>query len=282
MLTLPEGARDVNLTLNQKRQFDPASGREVRLSLMPGHNTYRISWSQEWERSSYEEAPPIKLNIEGVNLTQHVMVGQRWLLWTQGPAWGPAILFWGKLIVALLLALALGMRSWSPLSRLGWMLLLSGLTQHYAFIWVFVIGWFALFAVRGRWGSALKGKYLFNLGQLALVGSTCIFVGILIGVVYYNLLQNADMQVSGMKSTASTLRWYTDRFQGDSPRVGMYSAPLWVWRGAMLAWSLWIAYALLDWIKWAWTQLTQGGGWRKIWPLTSTQEETQKEESASE
>ena len=35
-----------------------------------------------------------------------------------------------------------------------------------------------------------------------------------------------------------------------------------VYRGAMLAWSLWLALALLKWLKWGWTAFTAGGLWR--------------------
>jgi len=33
----------------------------------------------------------------------------------------------------------------------------------------------------------------------------------------------------------------------------------------MLAWALWLALALLRWLRWAWESLAAGGGWRP-WP----------------
>jgi hypothetical protein len=31
----------------------------------------------------------------------------------------------------------------------------------------------------------------------------------------------------------------------------------------MLAWALWLALSLIDWLKWGWTCFTQDGIWRK-------------------
>ena len=38
--------------------------------------------------------------------------------------------------------------------------------------------------------------------------------------------------------------------------------PLLVYRAAMLAWALWLALALLRWLRWGWGCFTAGGGWR--------------------
>jgi hypothetical protein len=264
MLTLPPEARDVNLFIAQKQQFDPVKEGKVRLPVRPGKNNYRVTWSQPWKRNFYEMIPPIELDIEAVNLSQRFKTGSRWLLWTRGPAWGPAILFWGKLIVALLLAIILGYRKWSPVSRIGWLLLLGGLTQQGAEMWVLTMCWFGAFALRNRFGARLKNPIFFNLAQIALVGLTFAFFAVLIGSVHYNLLQQADMQVRGAESTQYVLRWYTDRFQGPTPSAGVYTVSQWAWRGAMLAWSLWIAYSLINWLQWAWSSLNRGDGWRKM------------------
>jgi hypothetical protein len=36
-----------------------------------------------------------------------------------------------------------------------------------------------------------------------------------------------------------------------------------VYRGAMLAWSLWLALSLLKWLKWSWAAFSMGGLWKK-------------------
>ena len=53
----------------------------------------------------------------------------RWVLWANGPLRGPAVRFWTVLVSAVLVALALGSLSLSPLRRIEWILLALGLTQ---------------------------------------------------------------------------------------------------------------------------------------------------------
>jgi hypothetical protein len=71
------------------------------------------------------------------------------------------------------------------------------------------------------------------------------------------------MQVRGNGSSADTLRWFTDRAPGLLPAPWMISVPMLVYRAAMLGWALWIALALLRWLRWAWEAFTAGEGWRK-------------------
>jgi len=40
------------------------------------------------------------------------------------------------------------------------------------------------------------------------------------------------------------------------------SISVWFYRYAMLFWALWLALALLRWLKWGWQQFTHGGGWK--------------------
>jgi hypothetical protein len=39
---------------------------------------------------------------------------------------------------------------------------------------------------------------------------------------------------------------------------------MWGYRLLMLAWSLWLALALLGWLKWGWCSLGKEGLWRKV------------------
>jgi hypothetical protein len=71
------------------------------------------------------------------------------------------------------------------------------------------------------------------------------------------------MQIAGNGSDASVLRWYQDRSGPVLPRPWVFSVSLWVYRAAMLAWSLWVAQALLGWLRWGFRQWTAGGHWRR-------------------
>jgi hypothetical protein len=70
------------------------------------------------------------------------------------------------------------------------------------------------------------------------------------------------MQIAGNGSGAGLLRWYQDRI-GQQPDAGwMLSVPLLAYRIAMLAWALWLAQALVGWLRWGWQSYGEGGLWR--------------------
>ena len=77
------------------------------------------------------------------------------------------------------------------------------------------------------------------------------------------LLGLPEMQIAGNGSAASMLRWYLDRAGATLPRPWVLSVPLMVYRLAMLAWALWLAQALLRWLRWGWDCFSGGGLWRR-------------------
>ena len=106
----------------------------------------------------------------------------------------------------------------------------------------------------------------FNLRQLALVGWTIVALCILGASIYQGLLGAPEMQVRGNGSTSELLRWFTDRSDATLPTPWMISVPILIYRAAMLAWALWIALALLRWLRWGWDAFSTGGGWKKSAP----------------
>lgn len=267
-VVLPKQAETITLKVEDLETSVTDSKNRVRLPVKPGVNKYTIQWKQEWIRSFKESIPVVEFDLPVVNLTQQFNVGYRWILWTHGPEWGPAILFWGALFLSILIGSFLGRGGWSPLSSFGWCALLSGVAQHDGMVWLLVICWFIVFALRSKIHSKIRSSILFNFMQISLAGYSIIFFSVLVFVLQFNLLQNADMQVSGAQSSNSILYWYSDRVSGSTPEAGFYSLSSWIWRGAMLVWSLWLANSLLSWVKWAWNNLGEGGGWR---PLFETQ-----------
>ena len=63
------------------------------------------------------------------------------------------------------------------------------------------------------------------------------------------------------------LRWFMDRTAAQYPTAWVLSVPMLVYRGAMLAWSLWMALSLVAWLKWGWKSFSTGGLWRKPPPV---------------
>ena len=78
------------------------------------------------------------------------------------------------------------------------------------------------------------------------------------------LLGAPEMQIAGNDSNAYQLNWYQDRSAGPLPTAWVISAPILLYRGLMLAWSLWLAYALLRWLGWAWECFSADGLWRPL------------------
>ncbi len=55
-----------------------------------------------------------------------------------------------------------------------------------------------------------------------------------------------------------------DRVDAVPVQGHVLSAPLLVYRLLMLAWALWLAWALVGWIRWGWESFAMGGHWRQM------------------
>jgi hypothetical protein len=91
---------------------------------------------------------------------------------------------------------------------------------------------------------------------------TFVALGALVWAVSQGLLGYPDMQITGNGSTSQFLSWFADRSGNELPTAWALSVPLWVYRGLMLLWALWLAYSLLKWLKWGWESFTSDGYWR--------------------
>lgn len=205
------------------------------------------------------------LGFSTVNAELQVrMPSDRWVLLVTGPRMGPAVLFWSFLLVLLVVSVGLGRSKYAPVKTYQWVLLALGLSQLPIVAIAAVFGWLLLVAWRER--VTVDGVASFNFRQLMLVGATGIALIILGVSVYSGLLGQPEMQVQGNGSSASWLRWFQDRTATDFPQAWVFSVPMLVYRGAMLAWSLWMALALLSWLKWAWKAFSLGGLWKQSPP----------------
>jgi hypothetical protein len=208
-------------------------------------------------------SPKIDLGAPSVNSTVSLEVPNRWLLFTFGPRVGPAVLFWSLLLVLLVVALALGQNHWTPLRTWHWALLFVGLSQVDVVAGAFFVGWLLMLGYRGREKpSSAPSSQWFNLRQVVIVLWTVVALVILVVSLHQGLLGTPEMQVMGNGSNSGLLHWFTDRAGPELPGVRIISVPMLVYRGAMLAWALWIVLSLLSWLKWGWGSFTSGGGWK--------------------
>jgi hypothetical protein len=265
-VTLPPDAQLESLSINGVTQPIRQEGRRVTVPIVPGLQSIVLVWRETPGLSPFFTAPEIDLGAPSVNATTTLQVpGGRWLLFVGGPRVGPAVLFWSLLLVLIVVSVALGENRWTPLRSWHWLLLAIGLSQVSVVAGAVFVGWLLALGWRARRVEGL-GVVAFNLRQLAIVLWTVVAFVILGVSVYQGLLGAPEMQVRGNGSNADMLRWFTDRTEATLPAPWMLSVPILVYRAAMLGWALWIALAVLKWLRWGWTSFTSGGGWKKSPP----------------
>ncbi|MBL8935432.1 MAG: hypothetical protein JNM69_12830 [Archangium sp.] len=263
--TLPDDAQLQSVTINGQTQPIRQEGRAVSIPLVPGSQSIQLVWRQTSGLPASWTTPALGLGFSTVNAELQVrMPSDRWVLFVTGPRMGPAVLFWSFLLVLLVVSVGLGRSKYAPVKTYQWVLLALGLSQLPIVAIAAVFGWLLLVAWRER--VTVDGVASFNFRQLVLVGATGIALIILGVSVYSGLLGQPEMQVQGNGSSASWLRWFQDRTTTDFPQAWVFSVPMLVYRGAMLAWSLWMALALLSWLKWAWKAFSLGGLWKQSPP----------------
>ena len=272
-LRLPAAVELESVAINGVSQPIRQEQQTVTLPLVPGRQSAQLTWRQHDAMQQRFTSPPVDLGVPSVNAEVRItMPADRWTLLVGGPRLGPAVLFWGVLAVLLLVSIGLGFmhapgrpRRLTPLRWYHWFLLGIGLTQVPIRVGVIVAGWLLALGFRRERGRSL-GDLGFNTAQLLLVVWTAAALAGLFWSVRQGLLGLPEMQIAGNGSSASLLRWYSDTAAGTVPRAWVISVPVVVYRLAMLAWALWLAQALVRWLRWGWECFADGGlsrPWRR-------------------
>ncbi|MBN2342072.1 MAG: hypothetical protein JXX29_12440 [Deltaproteobacteria bacterium] len=271
-ITLPANISIQQFTVNGKKQPFKQKKNVLEVALHPGKQKLELTWQQQGGITNAFRAPTVNFGFNAANYTLNVEMPQdRWLLGVSGPSWGPAVLFWGYLLTILIVSfLILGRAAFSPLKGWHWALLTFGLTQVPIAISIIIVGWF--FLVSWRKTDPLKNRQWMwkNLLQVGIGIWTLVALFCLLGAVYNGLAVQPDMQVAGLDSDNTTLNWYLDRVSGETPSATVWSVPILIWKGIMLAWSLWLAYSLIRWSKWGFKSYTEGGLWHAPPPRNVT------------
>jgi hypothetical protein len=234
----------------------------VTVPLTPGLQNIDIQWHQLTPVKMLLEMPSVNIGQAAVNATVTVKMPQkRWIMLVGGPRWGPAVLFWSYLAVIVLAAVGLGRLTIAPLKTWQWVLLGLGMTQIPAPMALIIVGWLLALGFRGE-RAMPQNWFGFNAVQMGLALLTLLAIISLFTAVKSGLIGHPDMQIEGNNSSSWQLNWTQDRIGGELPRPWVLSFPIWIYRGLMLAWSLWLAYALLGWFKWGWACIAKGGVWK--------------------
>jgi len=261
-ITLPKGAELVGSTRDGQALNLRLQDGKLSLPLVPGSHKFEVRWRDDEAVGVVTNTPALALGLPAANIDLGIdLPADRWLLATSGPTAGPAVLYWSELALALLLAFALGRTRRSPLKAWQWLLLVLGFSTFSWIALLVVVAW--LFALDARARQAPHGVTAFNLVQVGLPALTLLALLCLLAAVQDGLLGTPDMAVAGNGYDTHALRWFADRSTDALPVARAISLPLWVHKIAMLAWALWLASALVGWLRKGFAAWMQGGYWRK-------------------
>lgn len=264
VIVLPDRADLQSVEIDGKSQPISESGQRVTLPLTPGQQKIRLTWWENKDLGIRWRTPAVDLGVSSVDafITAHIPE-DRWLLLCGGPHVGPAVMFWSVVLVVVLLARGLGRMSMTPLWFRHWVLLGLGLTQASLLVALPVVAWFLMLGYRREKGKQLSAP-AFNGLQVLLVFLTVAALLALLAGIRQGLLGYPDMQVAGNGSGNYVLNWYADIADHTLPRAWVVSVPLFVYRLLILAWALWLAFALTNWLRWGWECYSSGGLWRPL------------------
>lgn len=260
-LKLPTGAELLGVTLNGQPLALQLREGALTLPVTPGTQAAVIRWREPGGMDGWWRHGGLALGLAGVNDRLVLTVPQdRIVLAVGGPAIGPAVLIWGVLIVVLALAWFVPHGLPGLMARPAWLVLALGVAPVSLGALTVLAGWFAALEARRRWGD--RGRRGLRIAvQLLLVVLTLFAIGALLDVLRTGLLGYPDLLVAGPGSSSHLLSWTSDRFTDHTAGAWALSAPVWLYRMAMLAWALWLAASLLRWVGWAWAAFSTGGAW---------------------
>jgi hypothetical protein len=265
-IALPVGTELLGAMRDDEQLSLAVKDGKLSLPLLPGKHRYVIRVREARGIGMHVTTPAFALGATSANIGLNLKLPEdRWVLWTAGPSVGPAVLYWSQLIVLLVAAWLLGRYAPTPLRFYQWLLLGLGFSAFAWSAYAFVVLWLILLGLRGRYEPAMAklADTRFNAVQSLLAVITVLALITLVSAVPKGLLGLPDMHVAGNASTAWDLNWFADQAKNVLPRGGVITVSLWFYKIAMLAWALWLANALIGWLRWGFDAWTKGGYWKK-------------------
>ncbi|MBF0411321.1 MAG: hypothetical protein HQK70_01250 [Desulfamplus sp.] len=285
-ITIPEKAELQEVKINSEVQLIRQEGQKVVLPITPGSQNVELIWKDANEIVSLYRTPKINLGTSSVNAAIDLHISSdRWTLFVGGEQlMGPAVLFWSKIIVVLLVSIGLAMSGLTPLKFYQWFLLGIGMSMSSAPACIFVAAWLVILDFRRKYGEKniydnKLTRFRFNLIQIGIVGLTFFAVMSLVFAVSQGLLGHPSMNITGNGSSGNFFRWYQDISDADLPVAWVFSLPMFAYRLAMLLWALWLSFWLISILKWGWSNFASPVIWLKS---TKAAPAVSSDDSASE
>jgi hypothetical protein len=261
-IEIPKDAEVLEVSVGgQALNIRPEDGK-LGLPIKPGTQAVRVRWRENAEIGTVTRTPDVALHAQASNLRLNIALPEdRWVLRTSGPRVGPAVLYWGELLLMVLIAWGLTKLERTPLKFRHWLLLGLGFSTASWLALIVVVLWLLALDARAR-SPDVRTDVWFNLRQLALAALTVIALFCVLGSLQKGLLGTPDMHLVGNGSTPTSLHWFHDRSDDAFPHARAISVPMWLYKAAMLAWALWLASALVRWLRWGFESYSAGGYWR--------------------
>ena len=263
VIVLPPGAELTSVLIDGRPSTLRAEGGELSLPILPGEHKVSVAWRAFGETAFRTETPPVDLGAPASNIDIAMSLPDgRWLLGTQGPQLGPAVLYWTELAVLVLFAVILGRIGIAPLGTGQWLILGLGFSTFNWGALALVVIWLLACGAREKVDAGALKREWFNAGQIVIGALTVFALLAIISALPQGLLGTPDMHVTGHTSYGSMLGWFADRSESLLPRAAAYTLPMWIYKAIILAWALWLSFSLVRWLPWIWKCFSSDGFWR--------------------
>lgn len=253
----------------------------LNLPLLPGQHRVTVAWQEAETTGLLVRTPEVALGAAASNIVTALEMPSRWLLLVDGPALGPAVLYWSELIALVIASLILGRVGFTPLRTHHWLLLGLGFSTFSWLAFATVAAWLLAHGTRKLWSQGLS-RLAYNLSQIGFGLLTLLAFAAILAGIPSGLLGNPDMSVTGFGSTGDRLLWFADKTANALPQATVWSLPLWIYKALILAWALWLSFALVRWLPWVWQCFVARGLWLEKVIAKGTKEGLKKKESPAD
>jgi hypothetical protein len=152
IIQLPDDAEVTEVLIDGDLEPLRTDAGELTVPILPGEHFIEISWRTSDEISARATTPLIDIGAPASNISLHTELPEnRWLLATNGPRLGPAVLYWSELVVLLVFAVILGRIGLTPLTTRHWLLLGLGFSTFSWPVLGVVIVWLLVCGARQKW-----------------------------------------------------------------------------------------------------------------------------------
>ena len=261
-IQLPPDAEITSVSIDRVTAPLRAENGTLRLPILPGEHGVSIAWRSDEPVGFRTAVPEVELGAGASNLHSSLTLpDNRWVVATFGPKLGPSVLYWSELLVLILLAFVLGRTKLTPLASRDWLLLGLGFSTFSWIALAFIVAWLLIVDVQRDWKRKLS-RWRYNGVQIIIALLSLTALVTIVTSLPMGLLGNPDMHVIGNDSYGNSLSWFDDRTTSAMPAAFVLSLPMWIYKVLILAWSLWLSFALLKWLPWVWRQFMAEDLWK--------------------